>query len=65
MKSLEQIIEHLKSLTPEENAAGSVGAPTVLFLCRQIKGLKDRIEHLESFTHALPKPGLPEHKPRK
>lgn len=64
MKTIEQLIEHLEGMTPDESAATHVGAPTVLFLCREITGLKARLDKLEKFTGIYPSPHLPEHRDR-
>lgn len=59
MKTIEELIAHLEGMTPNESAATHVGAPTVLFLCREIVALKKRIAHVEHVTGALPSPHLP------
>lgn len=65
-KTLEELIVHLEGMTLEESAATHVGAPTVLFLCRELKAAKDRIARLERLTpFGSPSPHMPEHRPRK
>lgn len=65
MKTIEELIAHLEGMSLEENAAVHVGGPTVLFLCKEIKSLKDRLDKLEKFTCIYPSPHMPEHRPRK